>query len=139
MCFWKRYLEMLTKLVKHLWNVSKICALFVYLLYVLYVYVLCKVYVYSDTPSCWCFDWCTFVCYFLLVLFFIAFYRFFMQKYPVKCLWWSKFSMFFAHWSVDGELNDSWNCSCRPATLLKRDSNTGVFLWIFRNFPRLLL
>ena len=24
--------------------------------------------------------------------------------------------------------------SCRPATLLKRDSNTGFFLWILRNF-----
>ena len=26
--------------------------------------------------------------------------------------------------------------ACRPATLLKKDSNTGVFLWIFRNFWR---
>ena len=24
--------------------------------------------------------------------------------------------------------------SCRPASLLKTDSNTGVFLWILRNF-----
>ena len=24
--------------------------------------------------------------------------------------------------------------SCRPATLLKKDSDTGVFLWILRNF-----
>ena len=24
--------------------------------------------------------------------------------------------------------------SCRPATLLKTDSNTGVFLWILQNF-----
>ena len=28
--------------------------------------------------------------------------------------------------------------SCRPATLLKRDSNTGVFLWIWRNFYKYL-
>ena len=27
-----------------------------------------------------------------------------------------------------------YNASRRPATLLKRDSNTGVFLWILRNF-----
>ena len=27
-----------------------------------------------------------------------------------------------------------YKASRRPATLLKRDSNTGVFLWILRNF-----
>ena len=31
-----------------------------------------------------------------------------------------------------------WCCSLKAATSLKRDSNTGVFLWILRNFQEQL-
>ena len=42
----------------------------------------------------------------------------------------SKFTEKHLHWSL------SFNkvAGLRPATLLKRDSTTGVFLWILRNF-----